>query len=82
MESGARVPAFIRGFQKSSGRPTRLMCLIGPIPCRQVDEIKKFPMRKFFFDLESLQYQQGEQPEQCLRPNDPRDRQAICHRRL
>ncbi len=72
-------PAFIRGFQRKfwptyeADVPYEDRYLVD-----RVDEIKKFPMRKFFFDLESLQYQQGEQPEQCLRPNDPRDRQAIC----
>ena len=40
--------------------------------------MEEYPMRKFFFDIEALQFVKGENPEYCLRPNDPRDNQEIC----
>jgi len=41
------------------------------------ETIPEYRMRKLFIDLEALQFIQGQSPEECLKPNDPRDRQEI-----
>lgn len=42
-----------------------------------IDKLPQYRMRKLFIDLEALQFSQGEYPEDCIRQNDPRDRQEI-----
>lgn len=41
------------------------------------ETIPEYRMRKLFIDLEALQYVQGQVPEECTKPNNPRDRQMI-----
>lgn len=42
-----------------------------------METVPLYKMRKLFIDLEALQFRQGENPEDCLKSNDPRDRQEI-----
>lgn len=41
------------------------------------ETIPEYKMRKLFIDLEALQFIQGESPENCIKSNDPRDRQEV-----
>ena len=72
-------PSFVRGFTKhfwptfEADVPYEDRYLID-----NVNTMEEYPMRKFFFDIEALQFVKGENPEYCLRPNDPRDNQEIC----
>lgn len=43
----------------------------------KMNNVPQFEMRKLFIDLEALQFAAGESPADCLRYNDPRDRQEI-----